>query len=240
MNNETSEEDDKSRLDWHSGFEGSFLLSVRKYILNLSIEREHSLSKGPLRIDFLLVKKNKEIVVDNSIGRHFRKHNIIEYKNPEDKLNIDVLWNTISYAALYKSMGNCVDEIKISDITITIFRAARPRKLFKNLILCGKEIREAFPGVFEIKGIVEIPVYVVVMNELKDKELLALNILTKGAKESEVKQFLYDARKYTFLNQRFKNAANRPLKVDFVEGPICLSYHVLTKPAASACFCNFI
>ena len=45
---------------------------------------------------------------------------------------------------------------------------------------------------------------------------------------------------YTFLNQRFKNAANRPLKVDFVEGPICLSYHVLTKSAASADFCNFI
>ncbi len=197
MNNETNEIDENSRLDWHSGFEGSFLLSMRRYIYDLSIEREHCLSREPLRIDFLLVKKNKEVVVDNSIGRHFRKHNIIEFKNPEDKLNIDVIWKTVAYAALYKSMGNRADEIKISDITVTIFRAIRPRKLFKGLAFDGKEINEICPGVYSIKGMVEIPVYVVVMNELQDKELAAISILSKGAKEEDVRHFLKEVSSFT-------------------------------------------
>ena len=43
--------------------------------------------------------------MDNAIAFLFEKHNIIELKNPYEKLNIDVVWKGISYAAQYKSKG---------------------------------------------------------------------------------------------------------------------------------------
>ena len=85
----------KDQIDWHSGFAGGLELVFRDYKDQLSIEREHSLSKQPLRIDFLLLKLNPGIIIDNAIGRLFKTHNIIEYKNPYDELNIDTLGKVI-------------------------------------------------------------------------------------------------------------------------------------------------
>ena len=44
-----------------------------------------------LMVDFLVIKKNDDIVINNAVGLDFLKYNIIEYKNPNDELNIDVL-----------------------------------------------------------------------------------------------------------------------------------------------------
>ena len=75
-----------SQIDWHSGFAGGLALSFRKYRDDIEIEREHPLSNEPLRIDFMVIKKDRDFVIDNSVGRTFRKYNIIEYKNPADTL----------------------------------------------------------------------------------------------------------------------------------------------------------
>ena len=193
MTNET----DEQRLDWHSGFEGSLQLSLRNYAADIEIEREHSLSKEPVRIDFLVVKKNTGVVIDNAIGRDFRTHNLIEYKNPNDELNIDVLWKTIGYAGLYKSLGRTVDEIKADEITISIYRASKPRKLFKQLKEDGYVVSRLYPGVYQISGIVNIPINIIVTSELDDEELRALKILSINPAEDDVKDFIKEASKYT-------------------------------------------
>ena len=46
------------------------------------------------------------VPISNEIGTFFRGHNIIEYKSPEDSLNIDVFYKSMAYAGLYKSYGN--------------------------------------------------------------------------------------------------------------------------------------
>ena len=134
MSERQDNNDEKQRLDWHSGFEGGLMLSLRDYAKDLEIEREHPLSKEPLRVDFLIIKKHSGVVIDNAIGRKFRVYNLIEYKNPNDELDIDVLWKVIGYSCLYKSMGTTVNEIKSEEITISIFRSRKPVKLFKQTV----------------------------------------------------------------------------------------------------------
>lgn len=193
MNEETNE---KERLDWHSGFDAGLRLSMRKYADDLKIEREHSLSDQPLRIDYLVLRKSSLTKIDNDLGRDFREHNIIEYKNPSDELNIDVLWKVISYAGLYKSFGKYIDEIKIEDITITIVRSRKPSKLFDQLFKSGKIIKEKYPGVYSIVGLVDIPINIVVLREVRDKELLALRVMDYNASEAAVRNFLQEVSKY--------------------------------------------
>ncbi|MBP3199989.1 MAG: hypothetical protein J6N21_23745 [Butyrivibrio sp.] len=193
MNEETNE---KERLDWHSGFDAGLRLSMRKYADDLKIEREHSLSDQPLRIDYLVLRKSSLTKIDNDLGRDFRGHNIIEYKNPSDELNIDVLWKVISYAGLYKSFGKHIDEIKIEDITITIVRSRKPSKLFNQLIKSEKIIKEKYPGVYSIVGLVDIPINIVVLREVRDKELLALQVMDYNASEAAVRKFLQEVSKY--------------------------------------------
>lgn len=159
--------------------------------------REHYLSREPLRIDFIVIKKRPEVIVDNAIGRGFLGHNIIEYKNPNDDLNTDVLWKEIGYAALYKSCGDSVDEIKISDITISIFRARKPKKLFSILRKDNKEISQEAPGVYLIKGLIEIPIRIIVINEIEDKELVALSVMKQNANEDKVRSFIKEASRLT-------------------------------------------
>ena len=199
---EKQNEEEKRRLDWHSGFEGGLRLSLRKYASSLHIEREHPLSEEPLWIDFLVIRKAAGVEIKNSLGRNFRKYNIIEYKNPNDELNIDVLWKTIGYASLFKSFGKTVNEIEISELTITIIRARKPVKLFKMLEMEGKKITSDDPGVYRIEGIVEVTISVIVIKELKDRELLALSIMRNNADEEDVKDFLKEAGRYTEPDDR--------------------------------------
>ena len=64
MNEESRGLDSNARLDWHTGFEGGLRLSLRNYAYYIDIEREHYLSSEPLRIDFLVVRKNADAIID--------------------------------------------------------------------------------------------------------------------------------------------------------------------------------
>ena len=42
-----------------------------------------------MRLDFLIIKKEPDIMLHDPIGEFFRLVNIFEYKSPEDGLSID-------------------------------------------------------------------------------------------------------------------------------------------------------
>ena len=50
---------DKQRIDWHSGFAGGLGLSFREYRNDIEIKREYPLSKEPIKIDFIVIKKKQ-------------------------------------------------------------------------------------------------------------------------------------------------------------------------------------
>ena len=211
MSEKPNKEDTKRRLDWHSGFEGGLMLSFRKYAEDIEIEREHPLSKEPLRVDFLVIKKRHDVVIDNAIGRKFKTYNLIEYKNPNDELDIDVLWKVIGYACLYKSMGSTVDAIKSDEITMSIFRSRKPVKLFKRLTNSGISVEKVNEGIYCVSGLVAIPIYIVVIRELTDDGLKAISIMRPDADEDMVRRFLYESS--TFSEPDDKRFANAVLEI---------------------------
>lgn len=48
------------RLQWHSGFSAALRVELEEELDDLCIEDEHMLSKKPMQIDVLVVKKKRE------------------------------------------------------------------------------------------------------------------------------------------------------------------------------------
>lgn len=190
-------------IDWHSGFAGALELAFRRNRGEITIEREHLLAKEPLRIDFLLIKKKPETIIDNAVGKAFRGHNIIEYKNPNDALNIDVIWKVIGYAGIYKSLGTTVDAIKADDLTVSIVRCSKPYKLFKQLSKEGKTITKEHSGVYRISGMSEIALQVIVTDELDETDFTAFKIMRSNADITLVRSFLREVKNYTEQGDKY-------------------------------------
>lgn len=185
------------QIDWHSGFAGGLALSFRKYRTDIEIEREHPLSNEPLRIDFMIIKKDRDFVIDNSVGRMFRKHNIIEYKNPADELNIDVVWKCIGYAGIYKGYGKTVNEIPDSELTISIFRNVKPIKLLDDLEKEGHTVDNSSPGIYRINGLSMLPLQIVIPKDLEGEDFQALRLMMPNADEGAFHKFMEEAHGYT-------------------------------------------
>ena len=86
---------------------------------------------------------------DSNIAFFFRGHNILEYKSPEDHLDIDTFSKTLAYAYLYKSYGKTLDEIKTDDITISIVREAKPAGLFRYFREHGCSVSTRYSGIYD-------------------------------------------------------------------------------------------
>ncbi|MBQ9279220.1 MAG: hypothetical protein IJ224_11380 [Lachnospiraceae bacterium] len=182
--------DNIGNIKWHPGFYGSIEYILKEYKNDLTYDREHQLSKEPIKMDMLIIKKEKDVVIDNPIGQIFRRYNIVEYKSPRDELSIDDLYKTIGYAGLYKGYGNNVDEIPADDMTISIFRHTYPRELFKSLEKLSAKIEEKAFGIYYVYGIINIPLQIVVTNRLEKGRYEALRILAPDAEEDEVRRFI--------------------------------------------------
>ena len=70
------------QLPWHTAFYQAMQAELYDYRDSLLFESEHQLTTEPLRIDLLIVKKPRELVIEKNIARIFRTVNILEYKNP--------------------------------------------------------------------------------------------------------------------------------------------------------------
>ena len=126
---------DDKKTQWHPGFAAAMDLELRENRDDLTYIKEYSLNTKPLEVDLLVIKKDGRVEIANEIGKIFRKHNIVEFKSPEDHLNEDVFYKTGAYASLYKSYGRTVGERKAYDITVSIIREARPDGLLRRVTL---------------------------------------------------------------------------------------------------------
>ena len=96
-------------------------LELRLNKADLEFKREYNLSKKPLQMDLLIIEKRKNVQIQNEIGRIFRRHNVIEYKSPDDGMTIDDFFKTLGYAYLYKGLGEKVEQIPLEELTISLF-----------------------------------------------------------------------------------------------------------------------
>ena len=80
---------EKAKLQWHPAFGAALRITLQDEMQYLEMHEEHLLSKKPLQIDVLIIKKLRDVEIKKTIGRIFRKHNIIEYKSPDDSLSVN-------------------------------------------------------------------------------------------------------------------------------------------------------
>ena len=183
------------KIQWHPGFVAAMDLELRKSRDDLWFEKEYNLNTNPLEIDLLVIKKNRDAYIDNEIGRIFRGHNIMEYKSPEDHLDIDTFYKTIAYACLYKASGKTVDSIKADDITMSLVRETKPEGLFQYFEEHKYSVSSPYHGIYYIAGNTMFPVQIVVTKEFDWSSHIWLGALSDRLEKQNMVELLENINK---------------------------------------------
>lgn len=183
-------------IQWHPGFYGAAELEFLSNKGDLEFQREYNLSKEPIRMDMLIIKKLADVRIKNELGHIFKKYNVVEYKSPDDALSIDDYYKTVGYACLYKGLGETVDQIPADELTISIFRESYPREMFEAMKNLGMEIKEYYPGIYYISGKqILFDTQIVVTKQLDKETHRTLRVLSKHVREEDVRAFVKRAAK---------------------------------------------
>ena len=174
-------------IKWHPAFAAAIQLEFKEYKEHLSYKIEHQLTTDPLRIDVVVIKKLDNIEINKTIGKIFRKYNVIEYKSPTDYFSIDDYYKVRAYSYLYKVLAQETDEINIEDLTISIIVSKYPQKLIKylnekqNII-----IKEVEKGIYYLES-TDIKTQIIVNNKkLNKKEAEYIKLLQRTQNDNEL------------------------------------------------------
>ncbi len=196
MRKQKKKDTESEKIQWHPAFCSATILDFKEDEAELEFFPEENLSKKPLVLDLKIIKKKSDSKLKNEIGHIFRRHNILEYKSPEDALNIDTFYKVIGYAGLYKSLGKTVDERPASEITISLFREKPPIKLFNTLKREGYEVKEKYQGIYYVTGKTPFAAQIVVTSQLKSKEHSLFHLLSNEINEEDIQDFLEQSNNY--------------------------------------------
>ena len=163
----------------------------------LKFEKEYNLNTKPLEIDLLVIKKDSSVRISNEIGILFRGHNIMEYKSPEDSLDIDDFYKAGAYASLYKSYGKTTDAVRADDVTISLVREVKPEGLFRYFKEHNYPISNPYRGIYYIEGNVLFPTQIVVTKELEEESHIWLGALTERMKKQSMVRLLESVDRLT-------------------------------------------
>ena len=180
--------------DWHTWFYAQLMISLHRFFPAVKVHRELSLGVQPPRADFVIVENGDVIDLGLDIFRCFRKHNILEFKSPDDELNEAVLWKVIGYAGFYMSTQK--ESVPADEVTLTLVRAAQPVKLLKQLepfIATGEA-----PGIYRIAGwTVDLPIQIIVTSELKGQEYAGFRAICRKPDLEDIRQVLLEGDRET-------------------------------------------
>lgn len=171
------------RTRFHYGFYAAMKVEYDIIQANVTYEQEIQLGEDPIRLDFLIIKKDTDVVLTDPIGEFFKSVNIFEYKSPEDGLSIDDFYKAVGYAFIYKGYDRKVDKLPIENMTLTLVRHAYPRELIKALKRSSFVVNEQYPGIYRIEGI-KLNVQLVVSSRLSNYD--GLKLLVKGCKKDDI------------------------------------------------------
>lgn len=188
---------EETSIQWHPGFYGAAEIELVSNKGDLEFQREYNLSKEPLRMDLLIIKKLSNVKIENEIGHIFKKYNVIEYKSPDDGLTIDDYYKTVGYACLYKGLGEVVNQIPTKELTVSIFRESYPRELFESLKREGLKIEKKYSGIYYISGQILFDTQIVVTKQLDKETHQSLRILSRKAQGDDVRSFIEAAAHLT-------------------------------------------
>ena len=175
--------------DWHAWFYALLRITFHKYPA-VDVLREVMLGVQAPRADFIVIVEDKKLNLGLKIFSFFRKYDILEFKSPDDELNMFTLWKGVGYVSFYlnhaREKGK---DIEMSEITLSFFREARPVKLFEQLGKCLE--KGPADGIYYVRNWeVNIPIQIVVTGELKGGEYAGFRAISKKPREEDVIAFM--------------------------------------------------
>ena len=171
-----------SQIPWHPAFVEALQLELEAYKDVLEFIPELQLTTEPLRIDCVVIKKKKEVKIKKSIGAIFRTWNLIEYKSPDDYVSVMDFYKVYGYACIYTFLN----EIPITDLTITFVESHHPRKLIKHLETVRRyTVAKTSAGVYTVEGDI-FPIQIIDSRELSAEDCVWLKNLDNELNHSAV------------------------------------------------------
>ena len=200
------------RIQWHPAFDAAVQIELEEDAKHLTFEAEHLLSKKPLQIDLLIVKKKRKIVVRKNIGHIFRSYNVIEYKSPDDNLSIDDFYKVYGYTCFYKSDGKHINERPAQELTITFACYHYPVEMLQRIREeRGITVKQTGEGIYYLEGDA-LPIQLLIIPELSKKDNYWLSMLRKDLEEGgEIDEFVekYDRVGDSKLHEALADAVMR-------------------------------
>ena len=180
----------ETKTQWHPAFYSAMRLELADDAEHLNFSNEYNLNTKPLQMDLLIIKKNQGIELKNEIGKIFRKHNIVEYKSPDDSMNVNTYLKVVAYAFLYKTQEEHVGDIDLRDITLTLVREQKPQELFRWFYENGFHIRKKYPGIFYVEKEDWFPIQIIVSCELSKTNQKWLTLLSRRLERTDAERAL--------------------------------------------------
>lgn len=206
---------DKKRLQWHPGFFAVLQIELEEERRFLRFYAEYNLTRKPLQIDVLVVRKETGRVIQKNIGRIFRQYNVVEYKGIKDYISINDFYKSIGYACLLQSNTERVQEILPSQVTVTLAGEHYPRSLHVFLVKAyGVHMEEEAPGIYYIKGLL-FPLQILVIRELSKEDNIWLSRLRSELKPDEDIEVLMKEYKGKEQNPLYETAMDLILRANW-------------------------
>ena len=207
-------------LQWHPANYAGLQIELAEEKEFLNFEDEHQLGTKPMAIDILIIKNETKHKIRKNIGRIFKKHNIVEYKSPDDYLSIDDFYKVYGYTCFYKADAPSANTISIQDLTITFISHRYPQKLLRHLTTERNfKIQKIEKGIYYLLGDF-IQIQFIVTSKLSYKENLWLKGLTNDLKDMNLTAALaedYQKHRTNTLYQSVMDIIMRANKHQFEE-----------------------
>ena len=89
-----------------------------------------------------------------------------------------------------------MNQIPLSELTVSLFRASVPKELLSQLSREGYIIEKQVPGIYYVNGL-SVPTQIVVTNELNSQNHESLKVLSKSAQTDDIQRFTELASAFT-------------------------------------------
>ncbi len=190
------------RKQWHGPYFGSMRLELKENEEECEYDGEYVLNTKALQIDMLARAKGEITWVLDEITQGFQRHNIIEFKSPDDALDLDVFYKTLGYGCLYKAQGSHVNAIRRTDISVTFIRERKPEKLLQELAELYDVIERA-PGIYMLQGEgLLFAVQILVLREMTWEKHIWVTALQRQITREHARLLLLEMRKLEKAEER--------------------------------------